>query len=390
MFDDSKSKKFVTFSVGAVLILVFILIGAFFISGRNNYTTVKVNETYRVGNKNLKVFGINKSKEYLYLEFIDEEWLDKNSNFKFTAVKKNNTNEIIDGILKMKYKGYYLIKIPLEKGYGSIKLNTNYDNKDYPIYFNEHQIKETDYKEPTLKEYKVIYLKEVIRSVRESMEQKQNDIIEERKKIDTLEKEREEIKAEFDFLQGEELQKRKSHLTNVENNILNIKDTILNFENDLIKYENKIEVIGKEIIFIETGERRRAVLKDLKDKNGNIITDTDAKTYDEKITKEEVKEENKEKENKENNSSEKNTTTHKIENNTNNTNSNYNNQQNNNYNNNQNNNSNTNKNNSTPIKDTETNKNNNNTNTQNNQNKKIIKPIKNDKEKKEIEVEFKP
>lgn len=394
LFNDNKSKKFVFFSVGAVLVLILILILAFFIKGGNNYTTVKLNETYRVGNKNLKVFGINKSKDFLYLEFIDEDWINNNSNFKFTAFKKKESNKEINNILKIKYKGYYLIKIPLEKGYGSVKLITNYDNKNYQIYFNEHQIEETDYQEPSLKEYKVMYLKEIIRSIGESMAQKHNDIAKENKKIDDLEKEIEEVKAELDFLQGEELQKRKSHLKSLEVSIENIKDTILNFKNDLIKYGNKIEIIETEITFLETGIREHSVLEDLKDKNGNIITDIDAKKYDEEITKDEITEE-KRNENK----NEETKTKFKIENKD--TNTNYNNNNSNNYNNqnvntenkntnNQNTNVDTNKNKTTittPPKTIETKNNNQNTNTEN---KKIIKPIKNDKEKQEVEIEFKP
>lgn len=286
-------------------------------------------------------------------------------------IKSNfdSEKELTNDVVKIRFKGYYYLKIPVKKNNKILNLIFQEKDKNYKLFFDMKKYKKEEYVEKTVKEYKVSYLdfckilnNEKIAQIYEQINTKNNE-------ISIKEKEIEELNSQAEFQIGDELNNTKQKIQNVKNFIENLKDEILNLDNNIVTLKNKNLMLNAEIKFIQTGKKEDVVLISKKDKNGKKIDDLDAK----EIYKKEEEREKKEEENKQNNNK-------KGEENNKNSSSN----------NNKNKSKLTQKNNNSTINNNKKDETKVQKNNQNNTSNSDIKVKKNDKKNKEVEVEFTP
>ena len=201
-------------------------------------------------------------------------------------IKSNfdSEKELTNDVVKIRFKGFYFLKIPVKKNNKILNLIFQEKDKNYKLFID-------------IKDYKVDYLDFCIKLNNEKIEKIDEQINEKYNEINIKEKNIEELNSQTEFQIGDELNNAKQKIQNVKNIIENLKDEILNMTNNIVTLKNKNLMLNAEIKFIQTGKKEDVVLISKKDKNGNKIDDLDAK----EIYKKEEEREKKEEENKQNN-----------------------------------------------------------------------------------------
>lgn len=304
MFSNKKSYFFIIPFIIMVIIFFSVIASNFFIKNEKSFNKIERNTTLDIGNREFILKDITKTKEYIYLELVEEDWIN---NDEVMNIKSNFDNEktLMDDIIKIRFKGYYFLKIPLNKHSKILNLLFEENDKSYKLFFDTKNYKIEDYEELNPKNYKENYLDFCIHLNNEKIVKINEQINDKNNEISSKEKDIEELKARAEFQIGDELNSTKQKLQNVNNTIENLKDEILNLNNSIVTLKNKNLMIDAEKKYIKTGKKESVVLISRKDKNGNKIDDVEAKELSKKEEEREKQEENKKKneEKKEDNSS---------------------------------------------------------------------------------------
>lgn len=273
MFDEKKSLVFVYSSILIILILIFIIISGFFVGKNKGYSTIKKDNYFSLDDTKLKLIEINKSNDFLYLEFVNENWLNTNFDISFYSTIEKNPKEKIEEILKLKFKGYYLIKIPVTKNYGAVKLVAKYNEKEFATYFNEKDLKINNYKELNLDDYKRKYLNYLVDNNKKKIKELEQKISEQKNKKSDIEKKKNELNSQLKFQVGDDLVVAKQKILDFDTTLQVTNSEILKYENEIIELKNKNLVLTSEVNFIKTGKENSIVLLKKKDLNGELIED---------------------------------------------------------------------------------------------------------------------
>lgn len=368
MFSNRKSYFFLIPFVVMVMIFLAIIFSNFFIKSEKKHSEIEKNTVINIGNREFILKDIIKTKENIFLEFVEEDWLN---NDDVMNIKSNfdSEKELTNDVVKIRFKGFYFLKIPVKKNNKILNLIFQEKDKNYKLFIDIKNYKEEEYLEKNVKDYKVDYLDFCIKLNNEKIEKIDEQINEKYNEINIKEKNIEELNSQTEFQIGDELNNAKQKIQNVKNIIENLKDEILNMTNNIVTLKNKNLMLNAEIKFIQTGKKEDVVLISKKDKNGNKIDDLEAKEFSEKEEEREKKEEEKnqkdekKEEKKENNSSSNNTKKNETK---------------------------VQKNSNSVKKETQKNETKVQKNNQNNTSNSDIKVNKNDKKNKEVEVEFVP
>lgn len=369
MFSNRKSYFFLIPFVVMVMIFLAIIFSNFFIKSEKKHSEIEKNTVINIGNREFILKDIIKTKENIFLEFVEEDWLN---NDDVMNIKSNfdSEKELTNDVVKIRFKGFYFLKIPVKKNNKILNLIFQEKDKNYKLFIDIKNYKEEEYLEKNVKDYKVDYLDFCIKLNNEKIEKIDEQINEKYNEINIKEKNIEELNSQTEFQIGDELNNAKQKIQNVKNIIENLKDEILNMTNNIVTLKNKNLMLNAEIKFIQTGKKEDVVLISKKDKNGNKIDDLDAK----EIYKKEEEREKKEEENKQNNNKKE-----EEENNKNSS-----------SNNNKNKSKLIQKHNNSTINNNKKNETKVQKNNQNNTSNSDVKVNKNDKKNKEVEVEFVP
>ena len=315
MFSNRKSYFFLIPFVVMVIIFLAIIFSNFFIKSENKHSEIEKNTIINIGNMKFILKDIIQTKENIFLEFVEEDWLN---NDEVMNVKSNfdNEKELTNDIVKIRFKGYYYLKIPVKKNNKILNLVFQEKDKNYKLFFDMKKYKKEEYIEKTVKEYKVSYLDFCIILNNEKIAQIYEQINTKNYEISIKEKEIEELNSQAEFQIGDELNNTKQKIQNVKNFIENLKDEILNLNNNIVTLKNKNLMLGAEIKYIETGKKEDVVLISKKDKNGNKIDDLDAKEiYKKEEEREKQEDENKQKNEKKEEEKNHNSSSNNIKNN---------------------------------------------------------------------------
>ena len=315
MFSNRKSYFFLIPFVVMVIIFLAIIFSNFFIKSENKHSEIEKNTIINIGNRKFILKDIIQTKENIFLEFVEEDWLN---NDEVMNIKSNfdNEKELTNDIVKIRFKGYYYLKIPVKKNNKILNLVFQEKDKNYKLFFDMKKYKKEEYIEKTVKEYKVSYLDFCIILNNEKIAQIYEQINTKNDEISIKEKEIEELNSQAEFQIGDELNNTKQKIQNVKNFIENLKDEILNLNNNIVTLKNKNLMLGAEIKYIETGKKEDVVLISKKDKNGNKIDDLDAKEiYKREEEREKQEDENKQKNEKKEEEKNNNSSSNNIKNN---------------------------------------------------------------------------
>lgn len=269
IFNNNKSKKYTIPFYIFIFFLFSITISGFILPEKTNYKTIEAGQSYDVDGNKLLLQSINKTEEFVYIEIIDHDWLNNIGGYKFEVDTKENVNYKTTPEIKVSYKGYFLIKIPLKNDYSSFKLTTIKDerniegtpSKETSIYFNEHQLKiNNDYKELGEKEYIVNYLNLLIADIEKEIGEAKIQISINQEIINDNMEDIELIEEQKEFQTGDEIKNSDSLISNKNNKITKLEDDILTIEDSIILLKNKILKLESEIYFVETGEKTEAEL----------------------------------------------------------------------------------------------------------------------------------
>ena len=372
MFSNKKSYFFVIPFIIAILIFLMIIFSNLFVNNEKKINEINNGTEIKVNNRTFVLKEINRTDEFYYLELVEEDWLsfEKTMNIKANF---NNDGTIIENVVKIRFKGFYFLKIPTPKKFNYMNLIFEEDGREYKLSFSKKNYKEIEYIEKSVKEYKTNYLEFCIELNKQKIGDINTKIYEKNEEIEKVEKDIEELKNRSEFQVEEELNNTNSKIKSLTNSIEKIKEDILELKNNIVTFENKNLMLNAEINYVNTGKKKRVVLISKLDKNGNKIVDLEAKEFSEKeeqrekIEEEKNKQEEKKDEQKSNNSSSNNTKKIEIKSP-----------------------KNTYKNNNSVTKNTKQNDNSTSKKTEKNNSNSDIKVKKNDKKNKEVEVEFTP
>ena len=238
MFEKNKSKKFLLPYFLLIIIFFVIIISNIIFSYGKKYKTIFKNDTYKISNINLFVKDIYLYNDNFYIEFINKNWLEDN-NLQFKAKTKNNEKEEIDNILEFKFKGLYVIKIPVKNNFKAIMLTTILNqNEKFYIYFNESEIVKRK-EEKTTKILKIEYINSMIEFNNNEINslEKEKEIKE--KEIETFNEKKQNIKSENEYSIGEEKEKINKNLDEIQSKINRLLNEILEIKNKIISLKNK-------------------------------------------------------------------------------------------------------------------------------------------------------
>ena len=276
MFSNRKSYFFLIPFVVMVMIFLAIIFSNFFIKSEKKHSEIEKNTVINIGNREFILKDIIKTKENIFLEFVEEDWLN---NDDVMNIKSNfdSEKELTNDVVKIRFKGFYFLKIPVKKNNKILNLIFQEKDKNYKLFIDIKNYKEEEYLEKNVKDYKVDYLDFCIKLNNEKIEKIDEQINEKYNEINIKEKNIEELNSQTEFQIGDELNNAKQKIQNVKNIIENLKDEILNMTNNIVTLKNKNLMLNAEIKFIQTGKKEDVVLISKKDKNGNKIDDLDAK-----------------------------------------------------------------------------------------------------------------
>ncbi|MDY3050829.1 MAG: hypothetical protein SOR31_04255 [Parvimonas sp.] len=303
MFEKNKSFKFLFPYILLIVLFFSVVIGNIIFSYGKNYKTIFKNDIYKISNVNLYVKDIYLYEDNFYIEFINKNWLE-DVKISFNAKTKNDEKEELKDILNFKFKGLYVLKIPIKTSFKAILLTTILnENEKFYIYFNENEIvKRKDGKDE--KKLKFEYITCVINFNIDDIKVLENNIKSKEKEIEKLENENKKIEQENPYSVEEEKEKIESKLSEIKSKKDKILSEILEIKNKIISLKNKNILLENEKKFIETGEKIE--LKNVKlfkkiDEKGKEIADTETikniEKEEEKEKAEKKKEDNKNKEN---------------------------------------------------------------------------------------------
>lgn len=369
MFSNKKSYYFIIPFIIAILIFLGIIFSNLFVNNEKKINEINNGTELKVNNRTFILKEINRTDEFFYLELVEDDWLnfEKIMNIKANF---NNDEKIIENVVKIRFKGFYFLKIPTPKKFNYMNLIFEEDGKEYKLSFSKKNYKEIEYNEKSVKEYKINYLEFCIELNKQKIGDINTKIYEKNEEIEKVEKDIEELKNRSEFQVEEELNNTKSKIKSLTNSIEKLNDDILEFKNNIVTFENKNLMLNAEINYVNTGKKKRVVLISKLDKNGNKVVDLEAKEFSEKEEEREKKEEEKnqkdeKKEEKKDNNSSSNTKSKNSEIKVQKTNNSIN-------------------------KNSQKNETKVQKNTKNNVSNSDIKVKKNDKKNKEVEVEFTP
>lgn len=315
MFSNRKSYFFLIPFVVMVMIFLAIIFSNFFIKSEKKHSEIEKNTVINIGNREFILKDIIKTKENIFLEFVEEDWLN---NDDVMNIKSNfdSEKELTNDVVKIRFKGFYFLKIPVKKNNKILNLIFQEKDKNYKLFIDIKNYKEEEYLEKNVKDYKVDYLDFCIKLNNEKIEKIDEQINEKYNEISIKEKNIEELNSQTEFQIGDELNNTKQKIQNVKNIIENLKDEILNMTNNIVTLKNKNLMLNAEIKFIQTGKKEDVVLISKKDKNGNKIDDLDAKEiYKKEEEREKQEEKNKQKNEKKEEEKNNNSSSNNIKNN---------------------------------------------------------------------------
>ena len=275
MFENKKSKNYFYFLIGIGLFFVIIFISNLFFIPKDKYKSLKVGEEFILGDEKIILKSIEKSSDYLYLELIDYNYIENLNKIKFSTKTENKVNYSIDPEILYNYKGYYLLKIHLEKGFKTLKFIVEYVNnkedknnlKDH-TYFNEYELViNKNFKEKTKQEYILNYLSFLINKNEDKIKEK-NDIFNSNNEI-LIQKEEEIklLKDESQYKNEEEKLKIENKIISNSKDISSLKNKLIDIENEIIDLKNSNLLLNSEYIFIETGKKEKPQLLQKKKKD---------------------------------------------------------------------------------------------------------------------------
>lgn len=303
IFNNNKSKKYTIPFYLFMFFLFSITISGFILPEKTNYKTIEAGQTFIVDNNKLLLESINKTDDFVYLEVIDHDWLNNIGGYKFEVDTKENLNYKTTPEIKVSYRGYFLIKIPLKNDYSSFKLTTIKDvkniegtpSKEVSVYFNEHQLKiNNDYRELDEKEYIVNYLNLLVSDIEKKIRESKRQISINQEIINNKMEDIELIEEQKEFQTGDEIKNSDSLISNKNNKMAKLEDDILAIEDSIILLKNKILKLESEIYFVETGEKTEAeLLKTRAEKEEEERKEEERKAKEEKEKEEKEKKERK-------------------------------------------------------------------------------------------------
>lgn len=114
MFSNRKSYFFLIPFVVMVMIFLAIIFSNFFIKSEKKHSEIEKNTVINIGNREFILKDIIKTKENIFLEFVEEDWLN---NDDVMNIKSNfdSEKELTNDVVKIRFKGFYFLKIPVKK-----------------------------------------------------------------------------------------------------------------------------------------------------------------------------------------------------------------------------------------------------------------------------------
>jgi len=266
MFSNRKSYFFLIPFVVMVMIFLAIIFSNFFIKSEKKHSEIEKNTVINIGNREFILKDIIKTKENIFLEFVEEDWLN---NDDVMNIKSNfdSEKELTNDVVKIRFKGFYFLKIPVKKNNKILNLIFQEKDKNYKLFIDIKNYKEEEYLEKNVKDYKVDYLDFCIKLNNEKIEKIDEQINEKYNEINIKEKNIEELNSQTEFQIGDELNNAKQKIQNVKNIIENLKDEILNMTNNIVTLKNKNLMLNAEIKFIQTGKKEDVVSSSNNNKN---------------------------------------------------------------------------------------------------------------------------
>lgn len=199
MFSNKKSYFFIIPFVIMVGIFLIVIASNFFIKSEKSYNKILRNTSLDIGNREFILKDITKTKEYIYLELVEEDWIN---NDEVMNMKANFDNEkaLMEDIIKIRFKGFYFLKIPLNKKSKILNLLFEENDKSYKLLFDTKNYKEEDYEELKPKKYKENYLDFCVHLNNEKIVKINEQINDKNHEISNKEKDIEELKAYYKSL----------------------------------------------------------------------------------------------------------------------------------------------------------------------------------------------
>ena len=157
MFSNRKSYFFLIPFVVMVMIFLAIIFSNFFIKSEKKHSEIEKNTVINIGNREFILKDIIKTKENIFLEFVEEDWLN---NDDVMNIKSNfdSEKELTNDVVKIRFKGFYFSKIPVKKNNKILNLIFQEKDKNYKLFIDIKNYKEEEYLEKNVKDYKVDYL----------------------------------------------------------------------------------------------------------------------------------------------------------------------------------------------------------------------------------------
>lgn len=287
--NNLKSSKFLVPFFLLLSIILFMFLYSSVTKKEKKSNSISPNQTFKIGENDLIFKSVNKNEDYLYIEIINLDWINKISGFKFKYKNYNTSYELQDIEEFIKYQGYYLLKIPLRKGYKKciIKMiDENHNKVNFKdIVLFEDNIEDVNYIEEKDTYYKIDYLKFLIDLEREKSSKLEKNIEEKNEEIKLNTKNIYLLKEQLNFNVDEEKNEIQSKINALNEDIKNKNNDILSLENKIIISKNKVIVLNNQIDYLQTGIKKEVKLIEKKTKTN---PEKDEKIIDKKTTVDDV------------------------------------------------------------------------------------------------------
>ena len=141
MFSNRKSYFFLIPFVVMVMIFLAIIFSNFFIKSEKKHSEIEKNTVINIGNREFILKDIIKTKENIFLEFVEEDWLN---NDDVMNIKSNfdSEKELTNDVVKIRFKGFYFLKIPVKKNNKILNLIFQEKDKNYKLFIDIKNYKE--------------------------------------------------------------------------------------------------------------------------------------------------------------------------------------------------------------------------------------------------------